>query len=174
MKYDSNGRRIIKPMEIDNYGRKTVQVSVTNGNKSNQLGDAMPYIQISDSQSGIQMGEINFDPADFGEMLAGNGYVQASMTLVSDKGWQNIGKKNETERLMVPKSIVKPFDGRPERDEAGARRAIADYIDENGLWPEGEGWYVSSSGMGSQQHTPDKQQVVVRRYVDVTENTTGE
>lgn len=144
-----------------------IKVRVHIGNRSMQRGDAHPHIEIEDVASGIKIGDIEFTPAAFGELIAGNGFIEGEMEAVGLNGYKNVGLKKEVRVAFIPKSKIPKFQYSDKYEEAKFIDNLMMYSDH---LPEGNGWMVWDNGTRSQQ-PGDNRRVVYYRYL--SENTTG-
>ena len=143
-----------------------IKVRVHIGNRSMQRGDANPFIQIEDVSSGIKIGEICFTPANFGELVAGSGFIEGEMDAVDSEYYENVGRKKEVSFVQIPKSAIKDFGyGKSAEQSAFIDNLMmsTDYL------PEGLGWMGWDNGTRTQQ-PGDSHRVVYYRFVGTTEN----
>jgi len=148
-----------------------LKVKMHMGSKGILSGESEPYIDITDAVSGIRIGEIRMDRGDFGEFVAGNGFMPGEMEIVGDIGYSNLGKKKELHQFSIPKVELDI----PSYTERDAKEAIFDgqiigYLKSNYLWPKGGGWEIWSNGLVSQQHGKNHSGSLYR-YVHVPEKT---
>ena len=140
-----------------------IKVRVHIGNKSMQRGDAHPFIQIEDVSSGIRIGEISFTPANFGELVAGSGFIEGEMDAVGSDCYENVGRKKDVSFVQIPKSAIKDFGyGKSEAQSA----FIDNLMMHSEYLPDGQGWMVWDNGTRSQQ-PGDSHRVVYYRFVDI-------